>query len=96
MIRNFQSGKLRLNWHSGLGQEVIVGPASLLRKDDYVTYTHRGTHVWIAKGMDMKEIVAEHFGKATGCASGKGGTHIVKPSLGIFGRSGMQGGHWAR
>lgn len=94
MIKNSQSGKLRTGWHSGLGQEVIVGPVSLLRKDDYVTYTHRAAYVWIAKGMDMKEIIAEHCGKATGCASGKGGSHIVKPSLGIFGRSGMQGGHF--
>lgn len=42
----------------------------------------------------MKEIVAEFYGKATGCCNGYGGTHIAKPSLGIFGRSGMQGGHF--
>jgi len=94
MISAHLHGKMRPGWHSGLGQEAIVGPVSLLRKDDYVTYTHRGAYVWIAKGMNMKEIIAELFSKATGCASGKGGTHIVKPSLGIFGRSGMQGGHF--
>jgi len=93
MIKNARSGKMPVGWHSGLGEEVIVGPVALLRKDDYVTYTHRGAYVWIAKGMDMKEILAEFYGKATGCAQGKGGTHITKPSLGIFGRSGMQGGH---
>jgi len=94
MIKDAQSGKMSPAWHSGLGQEVIVGPVALLRKDDYVTYTHRAAYVWIARGMDMKEIIAEHYGKATGCAFGKGGTHIVKPSLGILGRSGMQGGHF--
>ncbi len=93
MIKNAQSGKMSPGWHSGLGEEVIVGPVALLGKDDYATYTHRGAYVWIAKGMDMKEIIAEFYGKATGCAGGKGGTHITKPSLGIFGRSGMQGGH---
>ena len=93
MIKNAQSGKMPPGWHSGLGEEIIVGPVALLGKDDYVTYTHRGAYVWIAKGMDMKEIIAEFYGKATGCAHGKGGTHITKPSLGIFGRSGMQGGH---
>ena len=93
MIKNAQSGKMSPGWHSGLGEEAIVGPVALLGKDDYVTYTHRGAYVWIAKGMDMKEIIAEFYGKATGCAHGKGGTHIAKPSLGIFGRSGMQGGH---
>ena len=94
MIKNALSGKMPPGWHSGLGEEVIVAPVSLLRKDDYVTYTHRGAYVWIARGMDMKEIIAEFYAKSTGCAQGKGGTHISKPSLGIFGRSGMQGGHF--
>ncbi len=93
MIKNARSGKMPVGWHSGLGEEVIVGPVALLGKDDYVTYTHRGAYVWLAKGMGMKDIIAEFYGKATGCAHGKGGTHITKPSLGIFGRSGMQGGH---
>jgi pyruvate dehydrogenase E1 component alpha subunit len=92
MIKNARGGVMRAGWHSGLGEESIVGPVSLLHRDDYVTYTHRGA--WIAKGMDMKEIVAEFYGKATGCAKGKGGTHITKPSLGIFGRAGSQGGHF--
>ncbi|MFH1639343.1 MAG: thiamine pyrophosphate-dependent dehydrogenase E1 component subunit alpha [Chloroflexota bacterium] len=94
MIHNASSGKMPPGWHSGLGEEMIIGPVSLMGKDDYVTYTHRGAYVWIAKGMDMKEIIAEFYGKATGSASGKGGTHILEPSLGIFGRSGMQGGHF--
>jgi len=94
MIKNSRGGIMRAAWHSGLGEEAIVGPISLLNQGDYVTYTHRGAYVWIAKGMDMKEIIAEFYGKATGCAKGKGGTHISKPSLGIFGRAGSQGGHF--
>ena len=94
LIRNSRTGKMAAGWHSGLGQESIVGPVALLGKDDYVTYTHRGCYVWVAKGMDMKDIIAEFYGKSTGCAQGKGGSHISKPSLGIFGRSGMQGGHF--
>ena len=93
MIKDAQSGQMRVGWHSGLGEEVIVGPVSLLNKNDYVTYTHRGAYVWIAKGISMKEILSEFYAKTTGCAGGFGGTHITKPSLGIFGRSGMQGGH---
>jgi len=94
MIKNARSGKMIPGWHSGLGEEVISGTVSLLRDDDYVTYTHRGAYAWIAKGIAMKDILAEFYGKSTGCAHGKGGTHITKPSLGIFGRSGMQGGHF--
>lgn len=94
LIKNARGGVMRTPWHSGIGQEAIVGPIALLHRDDYATYTHRGAYVWITKGMDMKEILAEFYGKATGCAKGKGGTHIVKPSLGIFGRAGSQGGHF--
>jgi len=94
LIKGARSGKMSLGWHSGLGQDAIVAPVALLRKDDYATYTHRGAYVWIARGMSMKEILAEFYGKATGCSGGYGGTHIAKPSLGIFGRSGMQGGHF--
>ena len=94
LIKDSRSGKMPTGWHSGLGQESIVGPVALLGKDDYVTYTHRGCYVWVTKGMPMKEIIAEFYGKSTGCAHGKGGSHIAKPSLGIFGRSGMQGGHF--
>ena len=50
--------------------------------------------MWVSKGMTMREIVAEWGGKGTGCAKGKGGTHIVSMKLGILGRSGMQGGHF--
>jgi TPP-dependent pyruvate/acetoin dehydrogenase alpha subunit len=94
LIIGAKSGKMPPGWHSGLGQDAIVGPVALLRPDDYVTYTHRGAYVWITRGMTMKEILAEMYGKATGCSGGYGGTHIAKPSLGIFGRSGMQGGHF--
>lgn len=94
LIKGARSGKMPPEWHSGLGQDAIVAPVALLRKDDYVTYTHRGAYVWIARGMSMKEIIAEFYGKTAGCAGGYGGTHIAKPSLGIFGRSGMQGGHF--
>jgi len=94
LIKGARSGKMLPGWHSGLGEDAIVAPVALLRKDDYVTYTHRGAYVWITRGMSMIEIVAEFYGKATGCCSGYSGTHIAKPSLGIFGRSGMQGGHF--
>jgi pyruvate dehydrogenase E1 component alpha subunit len=94
LVRNARYGQMLCAWHSGQGQEAIVAPVALLGKDDYVTYTHRGAYVWIAKGMDMKGVIAEFYGKVTGCAKGKGGTHITKPSLGIFGRAGSQGGHF--
>lgn len=94
LVKGAKTGKMPPGWHSGLGEDAIVAPVALLREDDYVTYTHRGAYVWITQGMSMKEIIAELYGKATGCSGGYGGTHVAKPSLGIFGRSGMQGGHF--
>jgi len=94
LVKGAKSGKMLPGWHSGLGEDAIVAPVALLHENDYVTYTHRGAYVWITRGMSMKEIIAEFYGKATGCAGGYGGTHVAKPSLGIFGRSGMQGGHF--
>ena len=94
LVKGAKSGKMPPGWHSGLGQDAITAPVALLCPDDFATYTHRGAYVWIARGMNMKELLAEFYGKATGCAGGYGGTHIAKPSLGIFGRSGMQGGHF--
>ena len=94
LILAAQRNKMPTMWHSGIGQEAIVAVIAQLCPEDYCTYTHRGAYVWIAKGMTMKEIMAEFYGKATGCAKGKGGTHIARPSLGIFGRSGTQGGHF--
>ena len=95
MIKNDRTGEMPPGWHSGLGEDALIAPVALLRKDDYATYTHRGAHVLLAKGMTMKEFAAEFYGKATGCAGGYGGMHVAKPSLNIFGRSGMQGGHFA-
>ncbi|MDD5083206.1 MAG: thiamine pyrophosphate-dependent enzyme, partial [Dehalococcoidales bacterium] len=94
MIKNAASGKMPPGWHSGLGEDAIIAPVALLRPDDYVTYTHRGAYVWVARGVPLKEIIAEFYGKATGSNGGYGGTHISKPSVGIFGRCGMQGGHF--
>ena len=94
MIINARRGNMPSMWHSGLGEDAIIAPVCLLNRDDYVTYTHRAGYVWIGKGMSMRDIFAEFYGKATGCSKGKGGTHIAKPSLGIFGRAGSQGGHF--
>jgi TPP-dependent pyruvate/acetoin dehydrogenase alpha subunit len=94
MVKNAQSGKMPPGWHSGQGEDALVATVGLLKRDDYACYTHRGAYNWIGKGISMKEIIAEFYAKATGCAGGYGGTHISKPSLGIFGRCGMQGGHY--
>jgi TPP-dependent pyruvate/acetoin dehydrogenase alpha subunit len=80
--------------HLSLGQEAsAVGVCSCLRADDYLTTTHRGHGHMIAKGADLKKMVAELFGKKTGYCKGKGGSmHIADVSLGILGANGVVAG----
>jgi TPP-dependent pyruvate/acetoin dehydrogenase alpha subunit len=80
--------------HSYAGQEAVaVGACSAIRKDDYITSTHRGHGHCIAKGADLKMMMAELWGKVTGYNKGKGGSmHIASYELGILGANGIVGG----
>jgi len=80
--------------HLSIGQEASsVGVCSCLRSDDYLTTTHRGHGHMIAKGADLKKMVAELFGKKTGYCKGKGGSmHIADFSIGILGANGVVAG----
>ena len=64
-----------------------------LRKTDYIQSTHRGHGHTIAKGADLKRMMAELFGKSTGSCKGKGGSmHIADFSVGMLGANGIVGG----
>lgn len=80
--------------HLYTGQEAVAsGVCATLRKDDYAFGTHRGHGLYIAKGGDLKLLMAEIFGRKTGCSKGKGGSmHIVAPEVGILGTSSIVGG----
>lgn len=79
--------------HQCIGQEAVaVGVCENLKKDDYITTTHRGHGHYIAKGGSLKELMAEIFAKKTGCCKGMGGSiHIAKISMGILGTGGVVG-----
>lgn len=87
-------GKLVGEIHLYVGQEATaVGVCSALREDDYITSTHRGHGHVIAKGADIKPMMAELFGRRTGLCKGKGGSmHVADASLGILGANGIVGG----
>lgn len=87
----YAAGKIPGFIHLSIGQEAsAVGVCSCLRKDDYLTTTHRGHGHMIAKGADLNRMVAELFGKKTGYCKGKGGSmHIADFSLGILGANGV-------
>jgi pyruvate dehydrogenase E1 component alpha subunit len=75
------------------GEEAIaVGACAHLTDRDYVTSTHRGHGHSIAKGVDVKEMAAELYGKATGACKGKGGSmHIADIDKGMLGANGIVG-----
>lgn len=79
--------------HLYIGQEAVaVGVCANLRKDDYIASTHRGHGHCIAKGAELKRMMAELFGKKTGYCKGKGGSmHIADYRLGILGANAIVG-----
>ncbi|MFN8442409.1 MAG: thiamine pyrophosphate-dependent dehydrogenase E1 component subunit alpha [Caldilineaceae bacterium] len=90
----YKRGNLPGFIHFYIGQEAsAVGICSALRKDDYITSTHRGHGHLIAKGGRVDLLMAELAGRVTGYCRGKGGTmHAADVSLGILGANGIVGG----
>lgn len=88
-----RTGKMHGTLHLYSGEEAIAaGVCSCLRETDRITSTHRGHGHCIAKGADVKRMMAEIFGKSTGYSKGKGGSmHIADISKGIIGANGIVG-----
>lgn len=80
--------------HLYIGQEAVaVGTISALRADDYVISAYREHGQALARGMSARSIMAELFGKATGCSGGKGGSmHLFDAELNFMGGHGIVGG----
>ena len=102
LIRRFEeksaeayvAGKIGGFCHLYIGQEAVgVGAISAIRKEDYVLASYREHGLALAKGMTARSIMAELFGKATGCSKGKGGSmHMFDKELGFFGGHAIVGG----
>ncbi len=92
--KNFLQGEMPGFIHLYIGEEAIgAGIISQLRKDDFITSTHRGHGHMIAKGADMKKMMAELYGKNTGYCKGKGGSmHIMSFDIGVLGANGVVAG----
>jgi pyruvate dehydrogenase E1 component alpha subunit len=90
----FETGEIAGFLHLSQGQEAVpVGTCTALRKDDYITSTHRGHGDVIAKGCEPKYMFAELYGRTTGYCKGKGGSmHIADFSQGIIGANGIVSG----
>ena len=79
--------EMRCPVHLCIGQEAVaVGVCENLTRDDYVFSGHRSHGQYLAKGGDLKAMLAELYGKVTGCSRGKGGSmHLVDLSVGYLG-----------
>ncbi len=93
LARAYQQGLIPGACHTYVGQEAIAtGVCARLRTDDTVYSTHRGHGHALAKGVPPRELIAELFGKITGCSHGRGGSmHLFAPELGMLGTSGIVG-----
>ncbi|MBI4283916.1 MAG: thiamine pyrophosphate-dependent dehydrogenase E1 component subunit alpha [Chloroflexi bacterium] len=85
--------EMRCPVHLCIGQEAVAaGVCANLSRNDYVLSNHRSHSHYLAKGGDLKAMIAELYGKATGCSQGKGGSmHLVDLSVGFLGATPIVG-----
>jgi len=103
LIRRFEEkaaeayalGKIGGFCHLYIGQEAVaVGSLAVLRDDDYVISSYRDHGQALARGVPATAVMAELFGKATGCSKGKGGSmHLFDAGRRFLGGHGIVGGH---
>ncbi|HHT50747.1 MAG TPA: thiamine pyrophosphate-dependent dehydrogenase E1 component subunit alpha [Eubacteriaceae bacterium] len=93
----FIKGIMHGTTHLSVGEEASgVASCMALDKGDYTTSTHRGHSHAIGRGMEVIKIMAELFGKVTGCSKGKGGSmHLADFDKGHLGSNGVVGGGFA-
>ena len=94
IIECYPKQEIKCPVHLCIGQEAIAaGVIAHLKKEDVVVSNHRGHGHCIAKGMLMKLIMAELYGKESGCSLGRGGSmHLVDAENGILGTTAIVGG----
>jgi len=90
----YHEDEMRTPVHLCLGQEAVAaGVCAHLNADDYVFSNHRGHGHYIAKGGDIKAMIAELYNRETGCSKGRGGSmHLIDTSVGLLGTSSIVGG----
>ena len=93
-IKLYRQGLIIGYFHPYLGEEAIAtGVCAALHKDDYIVSTHRGHGHCIARGGELKKMVAEVLGREDGYCRGRGGSmHIADIDTGNIGANGIVGG----
>lgn len=90
---NYSSGQMRCPTHLSIGQECVPAVLSeILTDNDLAVSTHRAHAHYLAKGGSLDAMVAEIYGKATGCSGGRGGSmHLIDESVGFMGSTAIVG-----
>lgn len=93
LAKSHQRGLIHGACHTYVGQEAIAsGVCAHLHREDVVFSTHRGHGHALAKGLDPRLLIAELYGRETGCSRGRGGSmHLFAPEIGLMGTSGIVG-----
>lgn len=90
---HYREQEMRCPVHLAMGQEAIaVGVCANLNTTDYIMSTHRSHLHYLAKGGDIKVMLAEIYGKSTGCSRGRGGSqHLIDIEAGFLGATPIVG-----
>ena len=93
LAKSYAGGMIPGACHTYIGEEAVAtGVCAHLTHEDAVFSTHRGHGHALAKGVPPRELIAELFGRATGCSRGRGGSmHLFSPEVGMMGTSGIVG-----
>lgn len=94
IAERYHEDEMKTPVHLCLGQEAVpAGVCAHLSREDLVFSNHRGHGHYIAKGGDMRAMVAELYNRETGCSRGRGGSmHLIDTAAGIPGTSSIVGG----
>jgi 2-oxoisovalerate dehydrogenase E1 component len=93
LAKSYAAGLIHGACHTYVGEEAIaVGVCAHLNHGDAVFSTHRGHGHALAKGVPPRQLIAELYGRVTGCSRGRGGSmHLFAPEVGMMGTSGIVG-----
>jgi len=91
--KKYQEGKMRCPTHLSVGQELVSAAFScFVEKKDFAISTHRCHAHYIAKGGNLNRMIAEIYGKSTGCSKGRGGSmHLIDLNVNFMGASAIVG-----
>lgn len=90
----YQEQQMRCPMHLSIGQEAVAAGISFwLKNNDHVFSNHRAHAHYLAKGGDLNRMIAELYGRNSGCCGGRGGSmHLIDQSAGFMGSTPIVGG----